>query len=178
MSSIIFKAHGYESNNIQKNNTWQLTYNIFNVEGVPENLLKFIKTEYPFPMPLSYWALHLQDFQKNIPDYYEDVIKLDFFDDYDNATLEITLSKYIPIVDSYIVDVDLFLASDILKQMNLPLEGKMHPEKFEIKLSSTILITESLFGTNQKVVETLLRLEDLSAACLEEEYLIQWFKVN
>lgn len=107
-----------------------------------------------------------------------DFKKFYYYDEEEFEALIITLTKYKPLTDYLKVEVDPFVASDILKQMGLPLTGKMHPEKFEQKLNSTILITEDIFGTNQEVVEILLQLENLAISCLEEEYLVTWFKEN
>ena len=145
---------------------------------IPENLSKFLKSEYPFPMPLSYWGMFFKDFGFNVNLEQGKFKKFFLYDDEDFESLIITLTKYKPLTDYLRVEVDTFVAYDILKQMGLQLEGKMHPEKFEQKLNSTILITEDLFGTNQEVVEILLQLENLAISCLEEEYLIVWFKEN
>ena len=145
---------------------------------IPENLSKFLKSEYPFPMPLSYWGMFFKDFGFNVNLEQGEFKKFFLYDDEDFESLIITLTKYKPLTDYLRVEVDTFVAYDILKQMGLQLEGKMHPEKFEQKLNSTILITEDLFGTNQEVVEILLQLENLAISCLEEEYLIVWFKEN
>jgi hypothetical protein len=179
MAKIVFKAQVFDKKKEFDNTTWQMTYKIMNVSAdIPKNLSKFLKSEYPFPMPLSYWGMFFKDFGFNVNLEHGEFKKFFLYDDEDFESLIITLTKYKPLTDYLKVEVDTFVAYDILKQMGLQLEGKMHPEKFEQKLNSTILITEDLFGTNQEVVEILLQLENLAISCLEEEYLIVWFKEN
>lgn len=179
MAKIVFKAQVFDKKKEFENTTWQMTYKILNISAdIPENLSKFLKSEYPFPMPLSYWGMFFKDFGFDVNLDQGEFKKFYLYDDEDYEILGITLTKYKPLTDYLKVEVDPFVASDILKQMGLSLEGKMHPEKFEQKLNSTILITEDLFGTNQEVVEILLQLENLAISCLEEEYLVVWFKEN
>jgi len=179
MAKIVFKAQVFDKKKEFENTTWQMTYKILNASSyIPENLSKFLKSEYPFAMPLSYWAMFLKDFGFDVNLEQGEFKKFYYYDDEEFESLIITLTKHKPLTDYLRVEIDAFVASDILTQMGLSLTGKMHPEKFEQKLDSTILITEDIFGTNQEVVEILLQLENLAISCLEEEYLIVWFKEN
>jgi hypothetical protein len=58
--------------------------------------------------------------------------------------------------------------------MNLPLFGKMHPEKFHKKLISYIDISSKSYDMEDKVFEILTELEDLCAECVSYESFVEW----
>lgn len=61
MAKIVFKAQVFDKKKEFENTTWQMTYKILNAScHIPEDLSKFLKSEYPFPMPLSYWGMFLK----------------------------------------------------------------------------------------------------------------------
>jgi hypothetical protein len=66
------------------------------------------------------------------------------------------------------------LAKKLLDEMNLPLFGKMHPEKFHKKLIAYIDISQDEYDMEEKIFEVLTELEDLCSECVSYESFIEW----
>ena len=70
------------------------------------------------------------------------------------------------------------LADVLLKDMKLPTEGELHPERFMRKLSTYIDLSDKKYDTYERNFDSLLELENLCDKCLQYETNIQWQLIN
>lgn len=66
----------------------------------------------------------------------------------------------------------------IIQDLDLPREGKMHPEKFLRRLSSKLDFSEKKYEAYDKNFDTLLELENLCSKCLQYETNLEWKIIN
>jgi len=66
----------------------------------------------------------------------------------------------------------------IIQDLDLPREGKMHPEKFLRRLSGKLDFSEKKYEAYDKNFDTLLELENLCSKCLQYETNLEWKIIN
>jgi len=69
-------------------------------------------------------------------------------------------------------------AQVLLKDMNLPPEGNLHPERFLRSLSSFIDLSDEKYELYENNFDDLLDLENLCDRCLQYETNIEWKIIN
>lgn len=176
---ISFIPHNVPDNDLVSDDVlWMMSYKIYKKNSVDAELISFLDKRIGIAYPLYFWEENIDSFSNihygvNYPFKKE----LYIYED-EKQICSITLTALDIRTENCFVSFDHIVANTILIIMGLPEEGKMHAEKFHIKLNKAF---DELHLKNDKpniYNDLFSKLEILCEQCLKYETEIAWKKTN
>ena len=173
---IVFQPVDLDSDdNVKDTVLWAASFQVHpEIEPtIPQEMLALVNNKSSIAYPLAYWQSEFNKlgFELDIDFPY----CKEFVWDYvmpDAVRITIKAKDLNTNYNQIIIPKQ--LAKKLLEEMNLPLFGKMHPEKFHKKLISYIDLSQNNYVMDDNVFEILTELEDLCSECVSYESFIEW----
>ena len=165
-----------DSDEINDNILWSANFKIAEEfkDTVPDSIFKSVNNaKDPVTYPLKYWEKEFNSLS----------FKLEFDYPYckeyvwyylDNEALRVTIKANDIATNYNQIIVNKNLAKKILQELDLPMFGKMHPEKFYTKLITFLDLSHVEFTLENNIFDILLELEKLCEECIKYENFIEW----
>ena len=140
---------------------------------LPEEMLALVKNKTQIAYPLPYWQKEFENL--GFACRYDYPYCKEFTWDYmfDEAVTITIKAKDINAEYNQII-VPKHLAKQIMDEIDLPLFGKMHPEKFHKRLVDYIDLSQTNQTLVDSIFEVLTELENLCAECIQYESFVEW----
>jgi len=141
---------------------------------VPEGIFKTVNnTKEPVTYPLKYWQKEFTSLNFKLEFDYPYNKEYAWYHQGDEA-LRVTIKANDIATNSNQIILPKNLAKKILDELSLPLFGKMHPEKFYVKLISLLDLSNAEFTLENNIFDVLLELEIICEECVKYENFIEW----
>ena len=173
---VVFQPLDLSSNDeIRDTVLWSATFHVHpEIEPtLPKEMLALVKNKMTVSYPLTYWQ---SEFAK-----LGFVLDMDFpyckeyaWDFVMPDAVRITIKANDLNTNFNQIIIPKSIAKEILSEMNLPMFGKMHPEKFHNKLVEYVDLSQKDIDLADKVFEALTELEDLCVECISYESFVEW----
>lgn len=173
---ILFKPENYIAKEEPDDTVlWKVKYNVKGEDtNLPIEIMYFNNDMFIFDaIPLNYLEENLNQLGM-IKTYDFPFVKEYSFSANSEYELIATLIAQDMGVHNNYIKIPKTTSEKILKDMKLPFEGNMHPEKFHKKLIENIDLSDSKYSKNKKYFDYMVDLENLSLRCLEYEKNIEW----
>ena len=144
-------------------------------DSLPSSLLAMVNAEKnPIAYPLKYWEKEFKNLGFEIHYDYPYAKEYDF-SFLGETALTVTIKANDVNTNHTQLILPKNLAKKILKEMDLDLFGKIHPEKFYSKLTTYLDISaDEISECEDSIFEALLELEYLCEECVRYESFILW----